>query len=402
MSTVSDNTKIAVATGTRADYGLLYWLLKALEKSQHFDLRLMVTGMHLDARFGSTISEIEKDGFHVNESIPCLVDSNDDASMAKATATALVGFTDALTRLRPDYLVILGDRFEMLGAAQAAMFLGIPIVHIHGGEITEGAVDDSIRHAITKMAHFHLVTTRQHFQRVVQLGEQPDRVFLTGAPGLESLQHEQLQDSEDLLRSLGLSSDLDYCLVTFHAETNIEDSKGVLPILSALKKFPQIQCVFTAANADSGGSEINRLLAQACESCSSWIFVESLGRLRYLSLMADCVAVIGNSSSGIIEVPSFGVPTINVGDRQQGREACDSVIHCANDETRLSEAIGRVTGQSSVRQTISNPYGDGNFSAKAMAALESIANQRARPCRRGKTFYDITLDHSVIALGDNQ
>ncbi len=390
-------TKMAVATGTRADYGLLYWLLKALENSQDFELQLIVTGMHLESRYGRTIDEIETDGFLVARCIPCLSECNDDASMAKATARALSGFTDALVQLAPDYLLVLGDRFEMLGAAQAALFLGIPIVHIHGGEITEGAVDESIRHAVTKMSHYHFVTTRQHYQRVVQLGEQPERIFLTGAPGLETLKHERLLEPENLLCELGLSQERAYCLVTFHAETNIEDSKGVGPLVSALNGFSELQCVFTAANADSGGDEINQHIKDACETNSSWVFVESLGRLRYLSLIQSCVAVIGNSSSGIIEVPSIGVPTLNVGDRQLGRESSRSVIHCANDESQLIDAINLIVESNFDIERQTNPYGDGEFSVKAMTALESIIQQRSQGNIRTKPFFDVAIEESIIS-----
>lgn len=376
--------KIAVFTGTRAEYGLLYWLLKDIQSDPELELQLLVAGMHLSPEFGMTYQSIETDGFRIDEKVEMLLSSDSAVGTAKSIGLGVIGFADALSRMNPDVLVILGDRFEALAAAQAAMILRIPIAHIHGGEITEGAYDDAIRHAITKLSLLHFTSTAEHRQRVIQLGEAPNRVSNVGAVGLDHLHRSNLMSVDELSASLEFIIDRPYFLVTYHPVTlATEPAKASFEqLLSALDKFPLHQVILTYPNADDGGREIIPLLdAYAKGRPDRVLAIPSLGQLRYLSAVKHAAAVVGNSSSGIIEVPSFGVPTVNVGARQRGRRAATSVLNCDPDANAITEALE--TGLETDFSQVINPYGQGNASEAILKIIKTADLSEI------KTFYDI-------------
>lgn len=383
--------KVAVFTGTRAEYGLLFWLLKDIQNDPDLTLQLLVSGMHLSPEFGETYKQIEKDGFNIDEKIEILLSSDSAVGTAKSMGLGVLGFADALSRLAPDVLVILGDRFEALAAAQTAMILRIPILHLHGGEITEGAYDDAIRHAITKLSYLHGTSTEEYRQRVIQLGESPERVKNVGAIGLDYLKRGLFMTPQELSESLGFSVDKPYFLVTYHPVTLSQEApeETFKALLDALDRFPDHQVILTYPNADDGGRQIiPRLEEYARDNPERVLAITSLGQVRYLSAVKHAAAVIGNSSSGIIEVPAFDVPTVNIGARQKGRLAASSVLQCEPHLESITAAI-----QNAVRQcykqngaAITNPYGQGDTSGQVIAMIKSLKFERS------KAFYDLTSD----------
>lgn len=376
--------KIAVFTGTRAEYGLLYWLLKDIQADSTLELQLLVSAMHLSPEFGMTYQQIETDGFFITEKVEMLLSSDSAVGTAKSIGLGVIGFADALARMQPDVLVILGDRFEALAVAQAAMILRIPIVHIHGGEITEGAYDDAIRHAITKLSLLHFTSTETHRNRVIQLGESPYRVHNVGAVGLDHLQRSDLMPISTLADSLNFKLEQPYILVTYHPVTLASEpaKESFLNLLAALDQFPELQIILTYPNSDDGGRVIIPVLeAYAKKQPKRVLAIPSLGQLRYLSAVKHAVAVVGNSSSGIIEVPSFKIPTINIGERQRGRLAASSVFSCKVDTDSIVSTL-RSALNADLSQVI-NPYGKGNASG---AILEHL---KAAKLTEIKTFYDI-------------
>lgn len=376
--------KIAVFTGTRAEYGLLYWLLKDIQADSTLELQLLVSAMHLSPEFGMTYQQIETDGFFITEKVEMLLSSDSAVGTAKSIGLGVIGFVDALARMQPDVLVILGDRFEALAVAQAAMILRIPIVHIHGGEITEGAYDDAIRHAITKLSLLHFTSTETHRNRVIQLGESPYRVHNVGAVGLDHLQRSDLMPISTLADSLNFKLEQPYILVTYHPVTLASEpaKESFLNLLAALDQFPELQIILTYPNSDDGGRVIIPVLeAYAKKQPKRVLAIPSLGQLRYLSAVKHAVAVVGNSSSGIIEVPSFKIPTINIGERQRGRLAASSVFSCKVDTDSIVSTL-RSALNADLSQVI-NPYGKGNASG---AILEHL---KAAKLTEIKTFYDI-------------
>ena len=380
--------KIAVFTGTRAEYGLLYWLIKDIQSDPELTLQLLVSGMHLSSEFGETYKQIEQDGFSINEKIEILLSSNTAVGTAKSMGLGVLGFTDALSRLKPDALVILGDRFEALAAAQTAMILRIPILHLHGGEITEGAYDDAIRHAITKLSYLHGTSTEEYRQRVIQLGEAPERVKNIGAIGLDHLARSDFMSVNDIRNSLNFNLKQPYFLVTYHPVTLGEEppEESFLALTGALDEFKEHKVIITYPNADDGGRKIIPLLeAYARENIDRVLAIPSLGQKRYLSTVKHATAVIGNSSSGVIEVPAFDVPTVDIGVRQKGRLAAKSVLNCSANEESIIEAIEIAVSRSykSTNEKIHNPYGSGNASAQA---IEMLKNLDFEPT---KLFYDI-------------
>lgn len=375
---------IAVFTGTRAEYGLLYWLLKDIQQEPELKLQLLVAGMHFSPEFGMTYQQIEADGFRIDEKVEMLLSSDSAVGTAKSIGLGVIGFADALSRMAPDALVILGDRFEALAAAQAAMILRIPVAHIHGGEITEGAYDDAIRHAITKLSLLHFTSTAEHRQRVIQLGEHPDRVHNVGAIGLDHLQRSNMMTVAELSTSLGFALERPYFLVTYHPVTLASEPARASfeQLLKALDYFPEHQVILTYPNADDGGRDIIPLLeAYASQQAGRVLAIPSLGQQRYLSAVKHAAAVVGNSSSGLIEVPSFGVPTVNIGARQRGRLAADSVLHCDAITPAIVDAL-QVALAADVSQVL-NPYGQGNTSQSIVNTLKTAELSVI------KTFYDI-------------
>lgn len=382
--------KVTVFTGTRAEYGLLYWLLKDIQSDEELSLQLLVSGMHLSPEFGETYRQIEKDGFKIDEKIEILLSSDSAVGTAKSMGLGVLGFADALSRLSPDVLVILGDRFEALAAAQTAMILRIPVVHLHGGEITEGAYDDAIRHAITKLSYLHATSTEEYRQRVIQLGEAPERVFNVGAIGLDHLNRGTFMSVEELAASLQFPLQKPYVVVTYHPVTlaDEEPTASFNALLEALDKYPDVQVILTYPNADDGGRKIIPLLeAYAAKQPLRVLAIPSLGQVRYLSAIKHAAAVVGNSSSGIIEVPSLDVPTVNIGMRQKGRLAATSVLHCDATTLDIHAALEVAFGRSYkvADAQIHNPYGQGNASQQVISMLKNLKFTSV------KSFYDVKV-----------
>lgn len=382
--------RIAVFTGTRAEYGLLYWLLKDLQSHPDLELQLIVGAMHLSPEFGDTWRQIEQDGFRIDARVEMLLSSDSRVGMAKSLGLGTLGLADALDRLRPDLLVLLGDRFEALAAAQTAVVLGIPVAHLHGGEITEGACDDAFRHAITKMANLHFVATEIYRRRVIQMGEAPDSVFNVGALGLDHLCRTPRMSLADLSDSLGFALRAPFLIATYHPATQSEEDPAATfdAMLAALDRFPEYQLILTYPNADSGGRAlIPRLEDRARHQPDRVLAIPSLGFRRYLSALAHASAVVGNSSSGIIEVPAFGIPTVDIGSRQRGRTAAESVFHCETDEASITAALRHALAPAfaAACRSVRNPYGRGN----AAADIIRIIATRTGPFR--KQFHDIAV-----------
>ncbi|WP_443088716.1 UDP-N-acetylglucosamine 2-epimerase [Vibrio sp. SCSIO 43137] len=380
--------KVTVFTGTRAEYGLLYWLIKDIQDDPELDLQLLVSGTHLSPEFGETYKQIEQDGFVIDEKVEILLSSDSSTGTAKSMGLGVIGFADALARLQSDLLIILGDRFEALAVAQTAMIMRIPIFHLHGGEITEGAYDDAIRHAITKLSYWHGTSTEEYRKRVIQLGESPERVKNVGAIGLDHLKRAQFMSLEALSDSLSFSLEKPYFVVTYHPVTLGEEPpvESFQALLSALDEFSDHQVILTYPNADDGGRQIIPLLEKyAQDNPSRVLAIPSLGQVRYLSAVKYAAAVIGNSSSGIIEVPSFDVPTVNIGVRQKGRLAAKSVIDSEADFHSIKEAINcAVKGlYRRDKQPIFNPYGAGDTSSQVIDAMKSTVTGTC------KSFYDL-------------
>jgi UDP-N-acetylglucosamine 2-epimerase (non-hydrolysing)/GDP/UDP-N,N'-diacetylbacillosamine 2-epimerase (hydrolysing) len=370
---VNIRRKIAVVTGSRAEYGLLYWVLKDLQAHPSVDLQLIVTGMHLAPEFGLTVREIERDGLPIARRVDMLLSGDTPSSTAKSVALGVIGMSDALAQLAPEMILILGDRFEILAAAQAAMFHNLPIAHIAGGDTTEGAFDEAIRHAITKMSHLHFVTTESSARRVRQMGEAPERVFVVGSPGLDHLRRRSLLDRAALEASLAARLGRRNVLITFHPVT-LEAGEGrrqqqeLLSVLEGLDA--DTMCWFTLPNADTGGRELAAdLQAWAVGKTNVRVFA-SLGQLRYLSLMSMVDMVVGNSSSGLYEAPSFQCPTVNIGDRQRGRLAATSVLHCEPRADSIAAAMD--TAWTLDCAGVVNPYGDGQSSGRIVRALLDV------------------------------
>lgn len=383
--------KVAVFTGTRAEYGLLFWLLKDLQSDPDITLQLLVSGMHLSPEFGETYQQIEKDGFDIDEKIEILLSSDSAVGTAKSMGLGVLGFADALSRLSPDVLVILGDRFEALAAAQTAMILRIPIIHLHGGEITEGAYDDAIRHAITKFSYLHGTSTDDYRNRVIQLGESPARVKNVGAIGLDHLNRASFMTVSELSNSLIFELTRPYFVVTYHPVTLGDESpeESFQALLDALDEYPDHQVILTYPNADDGGRRIIPMLeAYAANQPKRVLAIPSLGQVRYLSSVKHAAAVIGNSSSGIIEVPAFDVPTVNIGSRQKGRLAAKSVLNAKATKQSINSAIALAVSREykSPGERIINPYGQGDSSKQV---IEMIKGLDFESC---KSFYDVNIE----------
>lgn len=386
--------KIAIFTGTRAEYGLLYWIIKGVHESSRAELQLLVGGMHLSPEFGYTIAQIEQDGFPITERMEFLLSSDSPVALTKSMGLALISASEALQRQKPDLLVILGDRFEALAIAQAAMVARVPVAHLHGGETTEGAIDEAFRHAITKMAHLHFTSTEAYRQRVIQLGENPENVFNYGAPGIDSIVRLPLLNREELSKAIGIEIDSRFFLVTYHPVTLTSDGaiSSLSNLLAVLDRYPEHQLIITYPNADTHGRKLIELLeAYKRDNPERVQLVQSLGQLRYLSAMKFCDAVIGNSSSGLIETPTFGNPTLNIGDRQKGRIFASTVINCCDSKNEIESGMKKIMNPD-FRQECKkshNPYGKGDSSEKI---LETIINQPLENLIN-KTFFDLEIKY---------
>jgi GDP/UDP-N,N'-diacetylbacillosamine 2-epimerase (hydrolysing) len=369
--------KICVITGTRAEYGLLYWTLRGIVSSAQLELQLCVTGMHLSPEFGLTYKKIEEDGFRIDEKLEMLLSSDSTVGITKSIGLGVIGFGEIFSRLCPDLILVVGDRFEIMAAVTAAMIGNFPVAHCHGGEATEGLIDESIRHAITKMSQIHFTSTETYKNRVIQLGEQPNRVFNVGALGIENINKLQLLNKSALEESINFKLGKINFLVTFHPVTLEKNTAEAQfkSLLRAIDRFADAHIIFTKPNADTDGRIIIQMIDEyvSANPYKAVAYV-SLGQLRYLSTVQFVDAVIGNSSSGLIEVPSFKKATINIGDRQNGRVKAASVIDCTSDETSIVNAIHKALSpefQSPLAHMVS-PYGDRNSSDKIIEILETI------------------------------
>ena len=369
--------KIGVVTGTRSEYGLLYWIIKEIEKQADLSLQLFVTGMHLSPEFGLTVENIEKDGFVITKKVEMLMSSDTAIGISKSMGLGLISFAEVLAECRPDIMLVVGDRFEIFAAVSAAMIARIPVAHCHGGEITEGAIDDSIRHAITKMSHLHFVSCNEYKNRVIQMGEASEMVINVGGLGIENLNKLNLLDKFELEASINFKIEEPTALVTFHPVTLENESAEYQfgELITAFDEISDLRIIFTKANADADGRIINKMIDEFVQknpnrSCG---FV-SLGQLRYLSTLKHVDMIIGNSSSGILEAPSFGIPTINIGNRQKGRIFAPSVIECENSKDKILQGIKKALNQSfkDFCKIVKNPYDNGNSSEKIVSLIQKI------------------------------
>ena len=387
--------KICVITGTRAEYGLLSRLMKMIQDDQDTQLQIVATNMHLSPKFGNTYQEVENDGFTIDYKVPIIDENAPDTATTTvlSLSKALAGFAKAYESLQPDLIVILGDRYEMLAAASAALIFKIPVAHLYGGEITEGAYDDAIRHSITKMSHLHFTSTEAYRKRVIQMGEQPDRVFCVGAIGVENAKKVPLMSKEEIEESLGFHLDRNTVLATYHPVTNkvedeVKDKDEVEGFFAALGERKDLRILFTMPNSDTGGQVIMERIKQfVAQNPERSIAFTSLGMKRYLSVLQYVGAVIGNSSSGLAEVPTFHIPTLNIGDRQKGRTAGKSVIHCGTSKDEILTGLAKIVSPEIRRmaQQSSNPY---EKEGTAKHIFEVIKNYPLHNITQ-KHFYDI-------------
>ena len=367
--------KICIVTGSRAEYGLLQPVMRLLRDDPDLELQLIASAMHLSPEFGMTYRQIEADGYRIDETVDMLLSGDSPVAIAKSTGLGVIGFADAYRRLAPDLVVLLGDRFETLAAAQSAMLARIPLAHIHGGEVTEGAIDESIRHAVTKMAQLHFVATEAFRKRVIQLGENPDNVHVSGAPGIDAMGQLDLLERDALQRELAFELGSPTFLVTYHPLTLAEqDSANSMEnLFAAIDRFPAARVIITFANADAGGRRlIEQVKRYAAANRERVIARHSLGQRLYLSCMGEADLVLGNSSSGILEAPSFGKPTVNIGDRQKGRPRADSVIDCDEAEASIVAAIEQALSTEFRERAAAavNPFGDGQAAARILRIIK--------------------------------
>lgn len=382
--------RICVVTGSRAEYGLLRWVMEGIRSAQDLELRVVATGMHLSPEFGLTYREIESDGFSIDAKVEMLLGSDTPAGIAKSMGLGLIGFADALRGIDPDLLVVLGDRFEIFSAVAAALVARIPVAHLHGGEVTEGAFDDAIRHSITKMSHFHFVAAEEYGRRVVQLGEDPSRVHVVGGLGIDGIKRLPLLGRAELERRLGFSLGARSVLVTFHPATldSASPADQMRELLAALDGLADTRIVFTMPNADTAGRALFDIVNEYVAARPNARTYTSLGQLAYLSCMREADAVVGNSSSGLLEAPTFRKPTVNIGDRQSGRLKAASVIDCAPDRRSISAALAKALSPefAAVLRDVKNPYGDGGASERIVEVIRHAPLENAWQ----KSFHDIT------------
>ncbi|MDA9082142.1 UDP-N-acetylglucosamine 2-epimerase [Gammaproteobacteria bacterium] len=380
---------LLVVTTSRAEYGILKRLMHAINVSSAFNLQIIVSGSHLSEFHGNTFQEIEADNFNIDSRVELKLENDQPQDIAHSFSLGIQGFSEELSVLKPDLMIILGDRYEILSAAIAAMFLKIPIAHLHGGETTEGAIDESIRHAVTKLSHFHFAANINYRHRILQLGENPDNVFLVGGLGVDAIYHTKLLSKTSLEKNLGFKFKKKNLLVTFHPQTLAQDSgvNQLNNLLSALSLLENTQLIFTMPNADPNNKAIHKQIQNFVMNNKNSISFDSLGQLKYFSCVSNVDAVVGNSSSGIAEVPSFKKGTIDIGDRQKGRIKAQSVISCSSNTRDISKAIQKIYTkkfQDNLIHTV-NPYGDGGAVDKIMNILPNISLEE--PLQ--KPFFDI-------------
>jgi UDP-N-acetylglucosamine 2-epimerase (non-hydrolysing)/GDP/UDP-N,N'-diacetylbacillosamine 2-epimerase (hydrolysing) len=379
--------RVAIVTGTRADYGLIRPVARAIHAEPGWELGLLVTAAHLAPEFGMTVAQVEADGLPIAARIPTLEADDTGLGTARSTGRGTIGTAEALDAWRPDLLLVVGDRFEQLAAAQAGLFLGIPIAHLYGGDVTEGAFDDAIRHAVTKLAHLHFVSNEEARRRVIQLGEAPERVHTVGSPALDELLAVDPPRRETVARYLDMPLDGRTAVVTFHpatldAQPAPEQLDEVLGAVADVE--PALTVVITRANADPQGRAVNARIETWLARQPAWRAFDALGPTRYHGLLRHAAVVVGNSSSGLYEAPSFGVPTVNVGDRQRGRLRASSVIDVPVDRAAIRAGIERALAGD--WHDAVNPYGDGHATPRIMDALRAIEDPRALLRKR---FHDL-------------
>jgi len=384
--------KICVITGSRAEYGLMCRLMRLIKEDANLQLQIIATNMHLSPEFGLTYKEIESDGFTINKKVHMLLSSDTANATAKSVGIGIIGFADAYEDLKPDMIVVLGDRYEILAAISAALFYKIPVTHLYGGEITEGAYDDAIRHSITKMSHLHFTSTEEYRQRVIQMGENPETVYYVGALGCDNIMQIPLMTKEELEKSLNFPVDRKTILVTFHPvtmESNTAETQ-FKELLSAIDSFDGLRVIFTMPNSDTDNRIIMNLIKEyVAKNPQKTIWFTSLGMKRYLSVLQYIGAVIGNSSSGIVEVPSFHIPTLNIGDRQKGRIAAASVLHSLPVEDDIKEKLAIITesGYSENLKNVLNPYDKPNTAQEIVRIIKERVDIPVM-----KKFYDIAVN----------
>lgn len=383
--------KICVVTGTRAEFGQLSRVMRLINESDRTCLQVIATNMHLSPKYGETYREIEAAGFTIDRKVPMTVDGPDNANtVLKSMAAAIAGFADAFDELKPDLVLVLGDRYEILAAAEAALIERIPIAHIAGGEVTEGAFDDAIRHSITKMSQLHFAATEKYRSRIVQMGENPDRVYNVGALGVENIKKLDLLPKAEIESQLDFALDSDTVLVTYHPVTLGDHTaeSDIREFISALDEMKDIRVVFTMPNSDTGSSAIvdaiNGFVGRNPGRAKAF---KSLGVLRYLSVMRQVAAVVGNSSSGIVEAPSFGVPTLNIGDRQKGRLQADSIVNCESDRASVIAGLKKVLSPETREKAknTTNPYEQADTARKIFDVISTCPLEGLNQ----KHFYDI-------------
>lgn len=378
--------KIAIVTATRAEYGILRPLILKLNADKDFNLQVLVTGMHLEEKYGYTKNEIEKDGVPIFKCIPILEEGNTEYDISITMANAVKGFAEYFRDEQPELLIVLGDRTEILGVCAAAMNARIPIAHLHGGEITEGAVDDCVRHAVSKMSYLHFPANESYRQRIIQMGEEPQRVFNVGALGVENILSVPLLSKEEMCEQIGVPQNRKYVVVTFHPVTLEGEgiAEQVHEVIQALEKNDEYFYLITKANADAGGEKVNEMLEEYASQHANVKLVASLGMVRYLSSLKYAEFALGNSSSGIIEAPVFGIPTVNIGDRQKGRMMADSVINCETNCKAICEAIEIAEHMDCSPSYL---YGDGKTSDKIIKVIKDFLFEEKIDLK--KHFYNI-------------
>ena len=381
--------KICVVTGSRADYGLLYWLMKEIDADKDLELQIIVTGMHLSKEFGNTYLKIEKDGFTINKKVDMSLSSDTELAISKSMGIGMIGFADVLNDLQPDLLVVLGDRFEIFSFVSTALIAKIPVAHLHGGETTEGAFDEAMRHSITKMSHLHFTATNEYKNRVVQLGEHPDRVFNVGGLGIDNINKLELLSKADFEKSIDFKLDEKNILVTFHPVT-LEKSTSKIQfqaLLDSISELKNTKIIFTKANSDTDGRIINNMIDDYVAIHFNTISFKSMGQLKFLSALQYIDALVGNSSSGLLEAPSFKIGTIDIGDRQKGRIKADNVINCLPEKMSIDAALKKLYSGDfkKIISTVKNPYESDNTSKKIVNIIKDIDLSNILK----KSFFDI-------------